>query len=475
MNSTTIHAKRSRPAFNWREDLAASRNLSSNQIQAFGFVVGWFESWRVRMALQPGRGSAREFWKVCVLAKQREDWQLTQWAEGMRWYLQWFEICRENGGDGKSVPERLRAAVYSAGARRGLSNETRKSYAGWLVRFGEWAGSARRVLDQEAAREWLTELVASGKRSFSTQKQALNALVFFYKDVCGYEEVELRVKFRKPKPREPVILEIEEVMAVIEKLEPKYQTMASLQYGAGLRLAELSRLRIKDVDLKRGVLTVHQGKGDRDRTTVIPKCLTQTLEEQVAYSRQLWEQDRDNQVPGVSLLGMELKFPKSGTKWTWHWLFPAAELSTDPASGIRRRHHILGKVYGAAFRRAAEEAVPAKRVTTHAFRHAFATHFLEGGADIRTLQELLGHADVKTTQIYAHAAEIGNDNGIRSPMDKVSFPKGLQNGEESQEVPCLRNFPDLPNGRSCTGGAAALGQFGKRLPKTNGGGVHFSQ
>lgn len=409
MNSESKDANRA-TRFDWREDLGASRDLTRNEIQAFGFVVGWFEEWRVRMELPPGRDSARAFWKDAVKSKERQDWQLAQWEAGMRWYLRWHEICLREGGDGRSLPERLKAAVHSAGARRGLSPETRKTYSGWVARFGAWAQTAERVRDPAVCKAWLTELVGTGKRSFSTQKQALNALVFFYRDVCGEEVVDLGVKMRKLKPRAPVILAVGEVLAIIEKLEGLYKTMASLQYG---------RLRIKDLDITRGVLTIRGGKGDRDRETVIPNCLKEILGRQVTYSRSLWEEDRKNGVPGVSLLGMELKFPRSGEKWAWHWLFPAATLSTDPDSGIVRRHHILGKVYGEAFRKAAEEAVEHKRVTTHAFRHAFATHFLDGGADIRTLQDLLGHADVKTTEIYAHAAKIGNGKGVRSPLDAV--------------------------------------------------------
>ena len=297
---------------------------------------------------------------------------------------------------------------------------TRKVYAGWMARFGEWAGTIRKVMDQREARDWLAEWVNTGKRSFSTQKQALNALVFFYRDGCGQEKVELEVKMRKLKRREPVVLDVEEVLAVIARLEPRYQTMAALQYGAGLRLTELTRLRIKDVDLKRGVLTIRSGKGDRDRVSVVPNCLKSALEIQIAASRKRWEEDREKGVAGVAMPGMELKFPKAGEKWAWHWLFPEEELSKDPETGIERRHHILGKVYSRAVVRAAELAVEHKRVTSHAFRHAFATHFLEGGADIRNLQELLGHADVKTTEIYAHAARIGNDRGVRSPLDMAA-------------------------------------------------------
>jgi integron integrase len=338
--------------------------------------------------------------------------------------LRWFEICQREGGDGRSIPERLKVAVHSAGARRGLQPETRKTYANWVARFGCWAGTERRVMDPGVCREWLTDLVEKGKRAFSTQKQALNALVFFYREVCGMEEVELGVKMRKGTKRVPVLLDKEEVLALIAKLEPRYRTMACLQYGAGLRVSELARLRIKDVDLKRGILTVRKAKRDKDRMTVIPECLKEALAAQIAASRTLWEQDRAAGVAGVSLLGAELQFPKSGVKWAWHWLFPAADLSVDPESGIERRHHILAKVYGGAVTRAAGKVLDHMRVTSHCFRHSFSTHFLEGGADIRTLQDLLGHEDVTTTEIYAHAVKLGNDKGIQSPLDMMG-PGGV--------------------------------------------------
>jgi len=311
----------------------------------------------------------------------------------------------------------LKVAVHSVGARRGLSIETRKTYARWAAKFGSWAETKEKVLDEGLCRQWLSELVSINQLSFSTQKQALNALVFFYRDVCGREAVELHVKMRKRRPRVPTVLNVTEVLSIIEKLESRYQTMASLQYGAGLRLKELVRLRIKDVDLERGVLTIRGGKGDRDRITIIPDSLKPALEEQIAYSRTLWEEDRLNHVSGVSLLGMELKFPRAGEKWAWHWLFPASTVSTNPETKVIRRHHIHSKVYGKAFTRAAGKVVEDKRVTPHSFRHAFATHLLEGGADIRTLQDLLGHADVKTTEIYAHVTKIGNDKGVKSPLD----------------------------------------------------------
>ena len=232
--------------------------------------------------------------------------------------------------------------------------------------------------------------------------------------------MDLQVKMRRTSPRQPVILNRAELMGLIGKLEDRYRTAALLQYGAGLRLKELVGLRLKDVDLERGVVTVRAGKGDKDRETVIPNSLKSALSQKIDKSLHYWEEDRRNGVAGVALPGaLVRKMSRCGEKPGWYWLFCAEELSKDPESGVIRRHHLHPKVYAEAIRRAAENAGIMKRVTTHALRHAFATDLIRGGTDIRTLQELLGHADVRTTEIYAHAAEIGNDRGVKSPLDQL--------------------------------------------------------
>lgn len=409
-----------RSRFDWREDLSCSRDLARREIDAYGYVLGWMEDWRVKKDLPAGREAARAWWREVAKAKERPGWQLRQWEEAIVWYLSWLEICLREGGDGKGVPERLKDAVHHAGARRGLALKTRQTYGGWLARFGAYAGTEQRVLDEAVAREWLTVLVAKEKVAFATQKQALNALAFFYRDVCGREEVDLQVKMRRTATRQPVILNRSELMGVIEKLEDRYKTPALLQYGAGLRLKELVGLRLQDVDLERGVVTIRAGKGDKDRETVIPNCLKDALSQKIEESLRYWEEDRRNGVAGVALPGaLARKMSRCGEKEAWHWLFCAADLSKDPESGVVRRHHLHPKVYAEAISRAAEKAGIRKRVTTHALRHAFATDLIRGGTDIRTVQELLGHSDVKTTEIYAHAAEIGNDRGVKSPLDQL--------------------------------------------------------
>ncbi len=405
-------------AADWRADLDASRDLSDLDKQNYGFLLSWYESWRVRLQQEPSRASSVAFWKCQVVVKPRKEWQLDRWGEALRWYLRWLRCCQNDDIEARSVGERMGNAVMLAGARRGLAMRTRETYAGWARRFGEWVGEAKAVMDTEHGAEWLEHLVAVNLVSFATQKQALNSLVFFYRDVCGMEEVRLEVRLRKTKPREPVVLTREELLGLLDRLDGQYRLAAELQYGGGLRLNEVVGLRVKDVDLVREQITVRCGKGDRDRTTILSKRVKPMLKEALAGARVLFDQDRANHTPGVALPGaLERKMSRSGERWEWFWIFPADHLSKDPETGVMRRHHLHPDVYGENVRRAAASARIAKRVTTHALRHSFATHLLESGTDLRTIQELLGHSDVRTTEIYTHVASGVNGCGVRSPLD----------------------------------------------------------
>lgn len=404
----------------WRADLEASRNLSDLEKQHFGFVLAWFETWRIKLGLEARREAAVRFWREQVKAKPRKDWQLDRWAEAMRWYERWLKCCLEEGREVYGLEERVRKAVMNAGARRGLAVRTREAYAGWLARFAGWVGSARGTMDVDKARDWLTVLVSEGKISFATQRQALNALVFFYRDVCEMEDVHLEVRLRKTEPRVPVVMTCGEVLALLDRLDGDTRLAAEMQYGAGLRLSEVVRLRVKDVDRQRGQVIVRGGKGDKDRVTVLPVQVKEKLERRMESLRRVYETDRANGLPGAKLPeALARKMPKAAERWEWFWLFPAQEISVDPEDGVRRRYHLHPKTYGEALASAAREAGIEKRITTHVLRHSFATHLLEGGTDLRTIQELLGHGDVKTTEIYTHVAMGVNGCGVRSPLDRT--------------------------------------------------------
>jgi integron integrase len=272
----------------------------------------------------------------------------------------------------------------------------------------------------EEIREFLTYLAVERHVSASTQNQALGALLFLYRDVLRRDAGDFAgfAPARRPK-RLPVVLSQDEVARLLPHLEGTFQLMGQLLYGSGLRLIECCQLRIKDVDFGRRMLTIRDGKGRTDRVTVLPQALAGPLTEHVARIKRLWEADRRSDLPGVWLPdALDQKYPQAGKSWGWFWVFPARGLSVDPRSGILRRHHVHENGMQKAMKQAIHRAGIAKHASCHTLRHSFATHLLEGGSDIRTVQELLGHADVSTTMIYTHVL---NRPGlaVRSPLDLV--------------------------------------------------------
>ena len=412
----------------WRKDLSEFRGLSDRERAGFLVLLEWFENFRLRHELPAGRDAAKAFWKSEVIRvdREREKWQLAQWADAIQWYLNWLSACSETGADHRSLAERVRLAVYSSGARRGLLKRTKQCYGAWAARYARFAGSEQAVMQVETATRYLTAVVEDEDCAYSTQKQALNALAHFFKHVLGVEKPVFGVKLRDTGTRVPVVLSKPETHRLLEKLRERdqrgrhYELAGRLQYGAGLRLSELIRLRVQDVDVGRGTLTVRLGKGDKDRVTVLPKSLREEVARQIERAREVWRGDCDAGRAGVYMPGaLARKFRRAAETFEWFWLFPARQISTDPESGIRRRHHLHGKVYNEAIKRAAHEAGIEKRVTSHALRHSFATHLLEGGTDLRTIQDLLGHEDITTTEIYLHVAIGENGLGVVSPLDRL--------------------------------------------------------
>jgi integron integrase len=413
--STTARKQRC----DWREDLQASRDLDPRTKDGFGFLLGWYESWRIGRGMAAGVESGRLFWKEAVLSKERAPWQKRQWAEAMRWYLRWLDYAQREGREHRSLADRVRDAVDLAGARRGLARPTRYCYASWAARFAAWVGDARKAMDPERVSEWLGWIAKERHHQEATQRQALNAMVFFLKEVCGLQEVKLSVRLRSTEPRIPIVPHKDEVLELIGRLEGPFRVAATLQYGSGLRLQELMRLRPRQLDFRRGTVTVKGGKGNKDRVTILPEAVKTELAGELQRAKELWRQDREQERPGVWMPGaVELKGSQLGKRWEWFWVFPAAKESKDPETGAVRRPHLSMKSYGRALRRAVEEAELERGITSHSLRHAFATHLMEAGCNIRTIQDLLGHADVRTTQVYTHVAKDIGATGVRSPLDR---------------------------------------------------------
>jgi integron integrase len=296
---------------------------------------------------------------------------------------------------------------------------TEETYRRWAGRFAQFVAprSPDTVGTAEVGR-FLDALALQQRASASTQRQALNALVFFLQEALGRDLGELHYRRAEKPTRLPSVLSREECRRLFAQLNGTTLLMAELAYGSGLRLMELLRLRVHHVDLARGQLRVMGGKGDKDRATVLPQALVPRLEAHIGRLRGLFAADREAQLPGVWLPeGLARKYQGAGEKWEWQWVFPSRETSIDPTTGIRRRHHTSDGAFQNAIRRAAKAAGIDKRVTPHTLRHSFATHLLEGGADIRTVQELLGHESVETTQIYTHVMQRPGV-GVRSPLDE---------------------------------------------------------
>lgn len=302
---------------------------------------------------------------------------------------------------------------------RHYSIRTEKSYVGWVRRFILFHG--KRHPEQMGAAEieaFLSHLAVNGRVAASTQNQALAAILFLYKEVLEIDLPWMQDIVRAKRPeRRPVVLTRGEVAAVLERMSGAPGLVARLLYGTGLRLMEGVRLRVKDVDFARGEIVVRDGKGMKDRVTVLPQSLVRPLELQFESARVLHKTDLDQGYGAVYLpFALERKYPNAGREWGWQYVFPAARRSVDPRGGTLRRHHLDEKSVQRQMRAAVRQAGLHKPATPHTLRHSFATHLLEGGYDIRTVQELLGHKDVSTTMIYTHVLNRGG-RGVVSPLD----------------------------------------------------------
>lgn len=310
--------------------------------------------------------------------------------------------------------------------RRHYSIHTERSYGEWVKRYVHFHKMRDRHELMESkdrkVEDFLTHLAVEGNVAPATQNQALNALVFLYRHVLKDPLGEnIRAERAVKKVRVPVVLTRDEVGRVIAAMSGVPQLVVKLLYGSGLRMAEALRLRVQDIDFEMKHLTVRSGKGNKDRITTFPASIIPLLQNHLEKVRLLHQKDLDEGYGEVYLPNaLGKKYRQAGREWGWQYVFPSRRLSKDPRGGVTRRHHIDPSVVNKAIRRAVRLVGIDKRVTAHTFRHSFATHLLQRGTDIRTIQALLGHNDVKTTEIYTHVLKQGG-HGVVSPLDDLVF------------------------------------------------------
>jgi integron integrase len=409
----------------WAEVLERS-SLDDRTRQSHLIVIRWYLSWCKQNKTWATADSARAFVEEMVRTKAPAVTLVESWKDGIRWFFQNGErMDPAQLQDREDVPvvpgndwERDLQAVLR---RRGMALQTERSYFGWCRRFAVQArlDDPRHATEQQVA-GFLDSLATNTRIAASTQRQALNALVFLLREVAKREMGDMS-DFRQASGRKriPVVLDQRELLVLLDRMPARYALMAKLQYGAGLRVSELVRLRVKDVDLRRGQVLVRGGKGDKDRVAPLPQKLEVALVDHMELVRQLFAKDREQNLAGVYLPGaLARKYPKAGQEWPWQWLWPSRETSVDPRSGEKRRHHVLPTPYQAAIKAAAKAAGLSKRVTSHSLRHSFATHLLERGTDIRTVQDLLGHSHVETTMVYLHVMQKPGAGSL-SPLDTL--------------------------------------------------------
>lgn len=314
--------------------------------------------------------------------------------------------------------ERIRYMHYSL--------NTEKVYLYWVRFFIRWHGrngqmKHPRTMGTPEIEAFLTMLATERKVSTSTHNQALSALLFLYREVLNVE-LPWMDGINRPanKRRIPSVLTKDEIAGVLSHMDGLPALLARLLYGTGMRLMEGIRLRIKDVDFDRHVIIVREAKGGKDRVVMLPRSLAPALRLQMLAARAQWEADRQAQRGGVETPhALEQKYPKVGQTWAWFWMFPSPTLSIDPRSGVERRHHLFEERLQRALKKAVALAGICKPVSVHTLRHSFATHLLQAGYDIRTVQELLGHSDVSTTMIYTHVLKVAA-GGTASPLDTLA-------------------------------------------------------
>jgi integron integrase len=449
---------------NWAVVLARVR-LKDLERRAYRLAIVGYLSFCKQSRQRATPGSARLFMAQVEERRRLSRSHLTLWKAGLNWFFTAAqgknpkaEMLPAENREGehrtfniqRPIPQAQQPTAYSGGVARGKEPplaatdlggpewerdlirvlrerhyewRTEQAYRMWARRFAGWLegrGVPVPGAGEMELRGFLSELAVRQRVAVATQNQALNAIAFLMREALG-KPLEDFSEFERARPgkRLPVVLSREECQRLLGALEATPRLMAELMYGSGVRLMELLRLRVKDVDMERRQLMVRAGKGGKDRVTVLPKVLLERLQQHRERLRILHAEDEAAESPGVWLPeGLDRKYPHAGRDWEWQWFFPSRERSIDPQTGLRRRHHVSDTAFQNAIRKAARRAQLNKNVTPHVLRHSFATHLMEAGTDIRTVQDLLGHKDVATTQIYTHVMQKPG-LGVNSPLDQL--------------------------------------------------------
>ncbi len=312
------------------------------------------------------------------------------------------------------VRERVRYLHYS--------RSTERAYVYWARQFIRFHGLRHpREFGQAEVEQFLSSLATERLVAVSTHRQALAALIFLYGKVLGTHLPWMQEIGRsRVQQRQPVVLTAMEVDAILARLDGTHRLIAQVLYGTGMRINEALKLRVKDLDFDHQAILVRQAKGGKDRVVMLPASLALPLRAHASAVREVWATDAAEGRGGVEMpYALERKYPRAGHSWAWFWVFPQSTHSTDPITGVMRRHHAFDQTFQRAFKRALAGAGIVKPATPHTLRHSFATHLLQAGYDIRMVQDLLGHADVSTTMIYTHVLKVGG-GAVRSPLDALS-------------------------------------------------------
>jgi integron integrase len=394
------------------------------------FYLLWIQRYLAYTGSNKNRGLDQTFVLrrfISTFEQRYEDWQMKQALHAVRLYL--YYSARENiAVQGTHVPrlnveskDELENTLVRLMRLKHFSYHTEKSYISWALRF--WSFAENKTLTritEKDLKSYLSYLAIERKVSAATQRHAFNALLFLYRHILHIEIHDLDSVVPSRRPRKlPVVLTPEEVKTVLAALRGTPLLIARIIYGGGLRIGECLSLRVKDIDFERGCLVIRSGKGGKDRETVLAEKLVEDLQEHLTKVRRIYDHDRRRGLAGVWVPdALDLKYKNAGTDWGWFWVFPSSKLSVEPATGTVRRFHLYPTTFQKAFHGAVREAGIVKNATVHTLRHSFATHLVEKGYDIRTIQELLGHADVSTTMIYTHVAT-KRKLGVTSPVDSL--------------------------------------------------------